>query len=253
MAKPVLVCPTHGRAGRLTTHEVINDLMLCVSESQEPLYKEHYPDIEYVVHPDDVLGLARKRDWIYKKFGNVFMVDDDIIGVLDLTSAKGKVDRIKPAQVPGHIYRLHEMAEDIGAYLYGYAPIADVRTYKALNPFRFKGYVPGHSFGMVKGGNLWWHPDCIQEDYWICLLNAHFHRMIVRDDRIGFVQKDTFKGVGGLGAHRTIGREGEGFRILKEHFGEVVQKRTVKYGQTNGVLTERHASHPWQPTMKLPF
>lgn len=253
MSQPHIVCPTHGRAGTIVTHKIVDPIILCVAESQEPLYREAHPDLELVTHPDDVVGLARKRDWMHQHFGDVFMLDDDLTAVLDLTSTVGRIDRIPPKRVPAHIYRLHEMAEDIGVYLYGFAPVADIRTYKALNPFRFKGYVPGHSFGLRAGSNLWFHPDCIQEDYWICLLNAHFHRMVIRDDRIGFFQKDTFKGVGGLGAHRTQGREGEGFRLLKEHFGKAVSKRTPKSGQTNGKAAMRSPSHPHQPTLRLPY
>lgn len=253
MASPAIVCPTHGRAGRVSTHEIVDGVILCVAESQKADYAEHHPDLELVVHPDDVIGLASKRQWIIEHFGDVFMVDDDITAVLDLTSVPGHVDKIPRERVPGHIYRLAEMAEDLGIYLYGFGPMADCRTFKPLNPFRFKGYVPGHSFGMRAGSKLWWNPDCIQEDYWICLLNAHFHRMVVRDDRISFAQKDTFKGVGGLGAHRTQGREAQGFAILREYFGPVVRHRSRKIGQTNGKVSERRASHPSQPTIKLPF
>ncbi len=72
-----IVMPTHGRAGRVTTHRVIDGVILCVAEEQEAVYRAAYPDLEIVVHPDTVRPLSVKRQWILDHFGDVFMVDDD--------------------------------------------------------------------------------------------------------------------------------------------------------------------------------
>jgi hypothetical protein len=252
-----LVVPTHGRAGKITTQKNVAGAVLCVSKSQLPLYKEHYPDANYEVHPDDVIGLAAKRQWIMERFGDVFMVDDDIRRVLDLTSVPGKLEYVRPQDVRSIVERCAEMAEDCGAFLYGFAPLCDVRTYNCFKPFRFTGYVPGHSFGVRKGASFWWHKDVIQEDYWICLLNAHYHRLVTVDERYGFYQDATFKATGGLGAHRTRERERQGFEMLKKHFGPAVERKQPKAKREqkkHGDHPMNYAvSHPWQPKMKLPF
>jgi hypothetical protein len=227
-----LVVPTHGRAGKITTQKNVAGAVLCVSKSQLPLYKEHYPDANYEVHPDDVIGLAAKRQWIMERFGDVFMVDDDIRRVLDLTSVPGKLEYVRPQDVRSIVERCAEMAEDCGAFLYGFAPLCDVRTYNCFKPFRFTGYVPGHSFGVR-------------------------HRLVTVDERYGFYQDATFKATGGLGAHRTRDRERQGFEMLKKHFGPAVERKQPKAKREqkkHGDHPMNYAvSHPWQPKMNLPF
>jgi hypothetical protein len=249
-----IVVPTHGRAGRVTTHLVIDGVTLCVAESQAPAYAEAHPELPLEVHPDDVVGLGPKRQWIAERWGDVFMVDDDIARVVDLTIEPGHGPTpVAPERIQGHVDRLFGMATDLDVHLFSFSANNDARTYRAQSPFTFTGYVPGHAFGMRKDHKLWWHRDCIQEDFWISLLNAYFHRMIVRDNRFAFGQVDTFKGVGGLGNHRTQGREQEGFELLKAHFGDAVTHRREKRLQKSGKMTTLRAAHPWQPAMKLPW
>ena len=72
-----IVIPSHKRWDRILTTKVV-DAIVCIPESQEDMYKEHNPDVELVTHPDSVVGLTLKRQWIYEHFKNVLMLDDDI-------------------------------------------------------------------------------------------------------------------------------------------------------------------------------
>lgn len=244
----VLVCPSHGRADRVRTLEITDHdhLSLCVAKSQAPLYAERHPDVELHVHPDDVIGLASKRNWVLERFkgDDVFMVDDDILSWRHLTSVPGLLEYVRPNQVLPIVTRTFAEAADIGAYLIGYAPVADTRTFSPLKPFQFTGYVAGHASGLRAGHGLWYHVDCIQEDWWISLLNAYFHRVCLVDHRYGAYQKATFKGIDGLGAHRTVGSERKGYDLLRRHFGSVVVHK-------KGTAT--HPARPWSVSMKLPY
>lgn len=84
-----IIIPSKGRAKLITTHNYIINAIVCVAESELAEYKEHNPEVEYVTHPDSVIGIANKRQWIYDKFHNVFMMDDDLKGLKNLTSRKG--------------------------------------------------------------------------------------------------------------------------------------------------------------------
>src|SRR6516165_1547308 len=170
---PKHVCPTHGRAGRVTTQTVVPDLILCVAESQAGFYREAHGDLEIVEHPDAVVGLAPKRQWIAEHFGDVFMVDDDLNRVIDLTIEPGKSPPLVPRERVGeHIARLHRNAEELGVFLYSFSANYDARFCRAQKPFSFQGYCPGHAFGLRAGSGLWWHAGMkTMEDWWISALN----------------------------------------------------------------------------------
>jgi hypothetical protein len=248
MTPPKIVIVSHGRCNRVHTLKGVEG-MLCVAKSQEPLYREFYPDAEYVIHPDEVLGLPAKRNWVVEHFkkDDVFMIDDDITSIVDLTTPpRSGPTAVKRAKVPLLIERCRDMAEDLGTYLFSFASNANHQQFMPQRPFKFTGYVLGGAFGLRAGHGLWWHPDCIQEDYWISALNAHYHRKIVRDDRYGFHPKDTFKSDGGLSATRTMKHMQEAIVVLQEHFGKdvIVMKKDANWGKRN---------HPFQPQLQLPF
>lgn len=240
-----IVCPTHGRAGKVAVLEAIDDVILCVAASQEPLYREYY-DVEMLVHPDSVVGLAAKRQWIYEQCGDVFMLDDDVAALHTLTVCLGEPSRV-PAKVAWQlVQRLAAEAADLGVYLFSFDPVADRRNFKPSSPFRVKGYVPGHSFGMRKGSKLFFTKESVEvEDYWISCLNAYHHRMAWVDRRYGFTQKDTFTSQGGLSAHRTMETERQDTEMLMRYFGEVI---TWKKGTARASPT-----HRYQRSMHLPF
>lgn len=246
MTPPTIVIPTHGRAGNVHTLKCV-DGVLCVAKGQEPLYREHYPDAEYLVHPDDVVGLPPKRNWIVQQVGEVFMIDDDITSIVDLTTPPNSGHTgIRPDKVPTLIERCRDTARELGAFVYGFASNANHQQFMPQRPFKLTGYVLGGAFGMREGHGLWWHPDCIQEDYWISALNAHYHRIIFRDNRVGFHPKDTFKSEGGLSGTRTMRDMADAVRILQDHFGKDVikWKKDANWGKRN---------HPYQPQIELPF
>ena len=73
----IVIC-SHKRPARVTTQYLVKDCIIVIPESQYPEYKEANPNTEIVTHPDSVVGLPPKRQWIMDYFGDVFMLDDDL-------------------------------------------------------------------------------------------------------------------------------------------------------------------------------
>ena len=59
------------------------------------LYQQFNPECEIVTHPDDVMGLIPKRNWMAKHFGELFMLDDDVHACKPIYVEKGEPSRIK--------------------------------------------------------------------------------------------------------------------------------------------------------------
>lgn len=218
-----IVVPSHRRHDLLTTHKCVSIDAVCVAESQLSAYRENFPDVEYVTHPDDVVGLHAKRQWIYDHFGNVFMFDDDLRYVARRYQGQVCVlpEAMKPDEVRKAVLRLFEMATDAGAYLFGFSNIFAPMTYRPWKPFTFTGMVMGGAYGVRAGSKLYWNPRMIsKEDTWISALNCHFHRIIVRDNRFFARTEGYMTRPGGLTGQRTTQTEAADNQILYRVFGE---------------------------------
>jgi hypothetical protein len=244
-----IVCPTHGRAGNVKTFRVFgDDLLLSVSESQAPLYREAYPDAELDVHPDSVVGLSAKRQFRYDRFGDVFMVDDDVASLMDMARPAGGSARVDdPQRARDVVQRAFDQAEDMGAFLFGFNQNADPAMYRPQLPFRLTGFIGGHAMGVRKGSKLWFPKTGMHgsEDMWVSALNAHAHRFCLIDQRYCFVQLGTFSSKGGQAAMRTMKSLEVNLEALRESFGDAI---TRKKGTMRAGL-----SHEFQITLNVPW
>ena len=73
-----IVIPSHKRHDMVLSKRLVVDPIICVAESQADIYREHNPECEIVTHPDDVIGLIPKRNWMARHCGDLFMLDDDV-------------------------------------------------------------------------------------------------------------------------------------------------------------------------------
>jgi hypothetical protein len=236
-----IVIPSHKRADRVITKYAVSNAIICVEESQADEYRRHNPNSEIVTHPDNVIGLAMKRDWIYKHFGNVFMLDDDIKAMRRLYVGPGEKVVIEPETARTIIENTARAAKETGAYLFGFSNSMNPMQFNSFAPIQLKGYVNGCATGLLKGSKLFYIPEIkANEDYWISLLNAHYHRICYRDLRFSFEQQDTFKNRGGLSEFRNLSVEENDFAILQKHFGSAIELRKGK-------------KHQFQKKMNLPF
>lgn len=239
-----VVIPSHKRWDRVLTTSAVDNAVLCVAESQKVLYEKCNKGIEIVTHPDNVIGLARKRDWITKHFQNVMMLDDDITHLTRIYTEKGEPTTVEPDEAYDIIQMTANAAQQAGAFVFGFSTSPAPVSFNSLNPIQLSGYVTGCAHGVLHGSKLWYNPDIIcNEDYWISLLNAYHHRLIWKDTRFYWAQKDTFVNRGGLAEFRNLDAEEKDFNLLRKVFGEVVELRR----------NPKNAKHPFQKTLKLPF
>lgn len=244
MPKLPIVIPSHKRADRVLTTQVVADPIICVPESQLEAYHRHNPGIELLSHPDSVIGLTAKRQWIYEQLGDVFMLDDDIVELKRIYT-DGRPIRNKQA-VREIIEATADAAKRAGAYLFGFGKNPNPASYVSHKPINLTGYITGCATGLIGGSKLFYHPEIrCNEDYWISCLNAHYHRIIYQDTRFVFIQKDTFTNQGGLAEFRNLEAEEKDFELLVEHFGEVVQLKKDS--------AHRKRKHVFEKTMKLPI
>jgi hypothetical protein len=226
MADVTVVCATHGRAGRVTAFEAFgDDLLLSVAESQVGAYRDAYPYAQIDPHPDDVVGLPAKKNWLHDRFGDVFIVDDDATQMIDMQDST----RVPPAKARALIGQVADMAEQMGAYLFGFGDDGNPLHYQPAQPYRLTGVFAGGKFGLLAGSGLWWPNDPkygLIEDVWMSALNAHVHRKCVRDVRHVLPTIAAWKGVpqpGGLGNVRTRAANREVGEFLKASFGDAIE------------------------------
>lgn len=242
-----VVIPSHKRATRVKTTSVVAGAILCVSESQAATYRLNNPLTEIVEHPDSVIGLAAKRDWIIKHFGDVFMLDDDIDSMQRVYTEPGEKSYVDPLTALELIRVAADACRQAGAFLFSFSHVPAPVLYNPMNPIDLAGYHTGCAHGVLAGSKLWYSADIlVNEDYWISCLNAYQNRLSWKDTRFYFQQKDTFVNPGGLSEFRNVDAEEKDFNMLQRVFGRDVV--TLKKSSAKSKL-----KHPFQKTLKLPF
>lgn len=219
-----IVCPSRKRAGKILTN--VENMIICVAESEKNDYKNEKFDV--ITHKN-LKSLAEIRQFIFKKFKNVFMVDDDIVAVQRLYTTKNQ--DLSPREVFDLIQNTYFRAKDTGAHLFGFNNDPTPTHYNQHKPFVFSGYINGCAIGLIESEKLYFTPKTTAaESHWINLLNAYFHRYNFIDKRFCFKQKQnsTFKLEGGQAGKRTMQSEMEDTLFLKRMFGDSVNIKTAK-------------------------
>ena len=100
MEQPIKVLiASHKRADRITTHEKVANSIICIPEGQFGEYRERCPDTEIVTHPDSVIGLSWKRQWMMEHFGDAFHLDDDLAFMKRIYTETGEEDKLSPEEI----------------------------------------------------------------------------------------------------------------------------------------------------------
>jgi hypothetical protein len=248
LPEPLIICPTHGRAGRIHVFDVIPDIPLCVAESQAPLYAAAHPDAELVVHPDSVVGIAPKRQWLVDRYENVFMFDDDVTAVVDRQTAAGESQKIHdPQRIRDIVSRLFHMGEQLGAYVVGLSTYADPVLYRPHTPFSFKHMISGHCLGVRRNDQLRFpdKADLLTDDLWISALSAYYHRLLLTDNRYGAGVAKTWHETGGMATHRTWSKVVDNERYLTELFGDSIRRRQESARSSLSIEIQLTLKVPW--------
>lgn len=244
-----VIIASHKRAETMTTHKVVANCAVCVEESQLAEYKKFNPDLEYITHPDNVIGLNPKIKWIHDKFPNVCILDDDFNAMQRtyVTTHSTKESRVSPDVAYDVIQVAACMAKQIGAKAFGFSNSARPVDFAPASPIQLKGFIQGGSIGLLEGFRLEFPEELHgNNDYFISGLNAYLYRIAWIDERYAFTSKEgTFKSVGGLADFRTLETEKQDYETLVKYFGNAIVKKAES--------TMRKLLHNYEKTLRLPW
>jgi hypothetical protein len=221
-----IVCPSFRRAGKILTE--VDNMILLVDQNELTEYQKHHPNLEIITHPS-LNRLSDIRQFSWDMFGDLFMIDDDIVSVERLWTTENQ--KLTPTEVYDLIQMTYCRAKSIGAHLFGFNSDPSPIHYKWHKPFMLNGYINGCAIGLIKSDKLYFsNKTTACESHWINLLNAYHHRYLFIDKRFHFRQKanSTFTLPGGQTARRTLQSEKFDTMFLRQMFGESVKiKREV--------------------------
>tara|TARA_Y100000588_G_C14171926_1_gene889569 strand:+ start:634 stop:1374 length:741 start_codon:yes stop_codon:yes gene_type:complete len=233
MAKTIkIIVPSTGRPCDVLTN--IHNQILCIPESEKKEYKKHN-ECEIITHKDNIIGLGNKRQWIYEKFGDVFMLDDDIVSVeRKYRNINQLIDDKLSYKIIQENYNLVKNMKDV--FLFGFSDMPSTVFYKSHAPFHSNSIIKCCAFGILKHPKLYFTNKMTgAHSYWITLLNKYYNRKHLIDERYHFRQKrkSTYKEKGGQAKHRTLESEKRDSLFLRMMFGEsVVLKKQSKKSTT---------------------
>lgn len=218
------------RAGIVLTHKLLNNYVICVPESQYEDYLQYHPAEHLVTHPDTVIGLTAKWQWMLDNLMDdeaLFFLDDDISHVIRTSSYSDDHDkRVKdPETVEGIIQQLVDTAKGINSVFFGINTMPhSIQFMTGFEPFRVIGYINGAAMGFLKNHNLRFNTEFwLKGDWWMTLLNLYKNRYGIVDYRYAFAQEGTFVREGGQTAYRSTDREREEIKMLRRYFGDVIK------------------------------
>lgn len=164
-----IVIPSHKRHDRVFSKKLVNNPIICVAESQADLYREYNPECEIVTHPDDVIGLIPKRNWMARHFGNLMMLDDDVHVVKTLFVEKGEPGVIRdPDEITHIIESLYELACMLDIHLFGFTSAISPVMYNEWGYYSLMKMITGCAYGVRYNKNVWWNEEIrLKEDFWI--------------------------------------------------------------------------------------
>jgi hypothetical protein len=222
VADLTIVCPSMGRAGRVTSFGVFGeDLLLCVPESEAEAYRQAHPEALVDPHPDDVVGIAAKRQWMYDKYGSIFMLDDDATFMIDVRDIPRRLD---PEDARAVVMRLADLTEQMNLFMFGTAIDPNPLYFRPQAPLQLVGECWGGSMGLLEGSKVWFPAQMkLQSDLWASALNAYHHRAIVKDMRYALPYGG--RTPGGISGQRTTQGVADTNVRLVEAFGDAVHPK----------------------------
>lgn len=245
-----LIILSHKRSNKVDTLDTISNCSLCVPESQVDDYVKYNGGVEMIVHPDSIKGLSAKMRWVHERYPNCVMLDDDLNRMsrtyVDKEFDEGnKVDMDTAYDI---IQSTAFTAKEAGCVFFGFSNTARPVDYSGMKPFKLSGYGVGGSHGFLEGYNMIIPDNCISgQDYFLSASNAYFHRKAFINTRYAFTSKEgTFTSTGGMSEHRTLETEKHDYYLLKEYFGNVIQRKKAT-SMRNSLANE------YERILRIPF
>lgn len=242
-----IVVPSAGRATSVLTR--IAGMVLFVPESQANAYRKQNTGVRVESHPDDAYAtLGAKRQAVYERWGDVFLVDDDIVSVSRVYREGEDRDlRLSPGEAAELIQQTALDARDAGCYLFGFSQSAKHRDYSAHAPVSLTSHIDASAMGLLQSDRLYFSERLTAgEGDWMNLLNARMHRRSWSDLRFCFVQGGTTVKVrpGGRAGQRTAQSERDDTLHLRRMFGQAVQQKAATGAAAEKVGHHRIVTNP---------
>lgn len=195
-----IVIPSRKRANLIQKATLLCLPNAFVSISEEDVDSYHASGLKrekMIIHPNDVVGLQKTRNWILRNVGDetVVMVDDDMAYLACMVGEYRR--RITDEGSIMTIFRnSEECAKAIPTSLFCYSQTFDIRKSHQQEPFGFIGY-PQSIAGII-GRGIWYDETFkLHDDVDYALQVIQKHRVVWQDKRFGFAAKLPTKMMGG--------------------------------------------------------
>ena len=242
-----IIIPSFRRAEIICTHKLLDDYEVCIPEGERDAYvRAGVPADKLLLHPDSLIGITKKRNWILsqEKKRPLLMIDDDMVNFQRQWVGVGEpyvVDN--KAELRDVIENTAEMCADLGAKLFGIHMFADVRLYPVDKPYQLTGFIAGGCIGFLPDHGLLFDERLVTRgDEDVSFLNAFKHRVMFFNRRYAFSCKKMNATVGGMSLYRTPVSDENSIKTLQ-----------AKYGESCCVLREAKRGSLLQTSFRLPY
>ena len=219
MKKISFIAPSYKRATGVLTHGIVPSVVYAVHQFEADDYKRQ--GFNVMVIPDDRRGnIAAVRNWIKDEMEGRepwVMIDDDVRHFLfreECRQVKLSGDRLLR-----HVEEMVRVAKEWNVVMAGVNPATDKGSYQENTPFSTKSYVSGSFNLWIKKTDLRFDEKLpLKEDYDMTIQICRRHRQLLRFNQY-FLLKDDHANVGGCAAYRTVSREVDQLRDLRNKWG----------------------------------
>lgn len=220
---------SYGRAGRVTTLDVVPSARVWVCESQADEYESYYGKRVTVIPDAEDGNLARKMNAILDRamHDNVVIMDDDVtaIGYWE----RGEHYWLDGAGILSLMQMGFSVASELGVSLWGIGQTQDRRVYRVYTPLSLLAPILGPFTGHLSPKLRYDESVLGKDDYDFWLQNIVEHRRTLRFNKYHYVHDHGTKS-GGFVSMRTMEREQAGVKRMREKWGSKVFKQGGQAG-----------------------
>lgn len=224
--------PSYGRADNVKTAELFPNAVIVCPESQAADYKKNYPNMRFMVCPDEIEGnMARKRNWIKDNAQKEWfiMCDDDMDCII--MNEGMKQHKMECQHMMEVFHNAFVMCEELGTVLWGLNLQSDPKFYREYSPFSTLSVVLGPFSGHIKSSLRY---DCrlpTKEDYDYSLKVLQRYHAILRLNKYAYKVGHIKNQKGGSISIRRMEMEEEQNKLLQKKWG----KKIVKYNMAKDI------------------
>ena len=208
------------------------------SEEAEEYIKAGIPEENLLIHPPDIVGISKKRNWVLKNVEDevCVQIDDDCVGFACLVG-----ERTRKITEEAAIMQMFEnsevIAREIGTGYFGYHTVGtDLRKYHPPEPFRFIGFSAA-THGFI--GREFWCDENLKvfEAVDMALQAIRRWRVVWLDYRFAFLSYVKMGYIyGGVQIFKTAQRDKWERDYIKKKWGKYYVMRRWKIGEAKSHL-----------------